>query len=371
MNTLHPKLTLLICVLTPFNLACADLVTLKDGQQRVGHIAGQLENALLLEVQPAPTLPAVQLRFPIANIASLKFEKNPATDELLRLAATSDSPTLQELWERFRPLLKNADSPSAAIGLRYGLLLLNTQTPNSREDALTLFSLLAVDAPTPSERDAALQGTLRALLSLGKAQTAQTQSIEILKKTPSAPLASEANLTLATLADSAFRKFLEQHPRWKEDPFSQPEYHTLHHAVLDFYLTAALLPEAPPELTQRALLGAIGVHRLCKDLPPAAEIARDIALFFPGTPASQSATAFLQSLPASIPNTDIPPVPVPRAVPTSSGERLQNAPKSENQNTIENAKKPDSAATPTAPTAPHHRKRSRSGAQQDAAGPLP
>jgi len=371
MNTLHPKLTLLICVLAPFNLACADLVTLKDGQQRVGHIAGQLENALLLEVQPAPTLPAVQLRFPIANIASLKFEKNPATDELLRLAATSDSPTLQELWERFRPLLKNADSPSAAIGLRYGLLLLNTQTLNSREEALTLFSLLAVDAPTPSERDAALQGTLRALLCLGKTQTAQTQAIEILKKTPSAPLASEANLTLATLADSAFRTFLEQHPRWQEDPFSQPEYHRLHHAVLDFYLTAALLPEAPPELAQRALLGAMGVHRMCNHLPPAAEIARDLTLFFPDTPASQIATAFLQSLPASLLNSDIPPVTFPRASSTSSSERTQKAPKSENQNTIQNAKTTDSTAAPDAPTSTHHRKRSRSGAQQDAAGPLP
>lgn len=371
MNTLHPKLTFLICILAPFNFACADLVTLKDGQQRVGHIAGQLENALLLEVQPAPTLPTVQLRLPIANIAALKFEKNSAADELLRLAATCDSSTLQELWERFKPLLKNADSPSAAIGLRYGLLLLNPQTNNSREDALTLFSLLAIDSPNSSERDAALQGTLRALLCLGKTQTAQNQAIEILKKTPSAPLASEANLTLATLADSAFRKFLEQHPRWQEDIFSQPEYHTLHHAVLDFYLTAALLPEAPPELAQRALLGAMGVHRLCKDAQPAAEIARDIALFFPGTHASQSATAFLQSLPASLPNTDIPPVPVPRGAPTSSGEHLQNAPKSENPNTIQNAKTPDSTATPDAPAAPHHRKRSRSRTQQDAAGPLP
>ena len=91
MSSLHPKLTILICVLAPFNLACADVVTLKDGQQRVGHIAGQLENVLLFEVQPAPTLPPVQLRFPLAHIASLKFEKNPAADELLRLAATGDS----------------------------------------------------------------------------------------------------------------------------------------------------------------------------------------------------------------------------------------------------------------------------------------
>lgn len=368
MNTKHQTLAILLAILTSFNEACADLVTLKDGQQRVGYIAGQIENALLLEVQPVPTLPSVQLRFPIAQVASLKFEKNPALTELLRLAEAGDSPTLPALWERFKPLLKNPDSPSAAIGLRYGLLLLNTQSPSSLDAALTLFSQLAADSPTPAERDAALQGTLRALLCLGRILPAHTQASEILKKPTSAPLASEANLTLATLADSDFRNFLEKNPRWQEDPFAQPEYHTLYHKALDLYLTAALLPDAPPELAQRALLGALGIHRLCKDLPSTAEIARDLIVFFPSTTASQTAAAVLQSLPTSLPNPDLPKMTPPRTSSKSPSEPIENAPKSENQNNTQNAKATDSTA---ASTTTHKRKRSRSGTQQDAAGPLP
>ncbi len=348
-------------------LACstptrADLVSMKDGRQHSGRITGQVEEAILLEIQPEPTLPPVLQRLPVSQVAALRFAPNSSLEEWLWNSSPPNQDAVAALWDRFAPLLKNEGSPAAKIGLRLGLFLLNTKVPSSQDAALALFTRISSDSPNPSDRAAAVQGKLRALLSLGKNQEAFAEANASLQNNPSPALAAEAQLTLASLAEAQFREFLEENPRWKDDPRVRPEHDALYHKLLDLYLPPALNQEVPSELAQRALWGALNLYRLCDEMPKAVEIARDILVFFPNGYVAQSASSFLQSLPPSA--LQVPPAA--NALRNSSAQKTA-ASANEDYANPEKTTDPAPAATP----APRARKRSRAGTHQNASGPLP
>jgi len=342
--------------------ARADLVTMKDGRQYSGLIAGQVDEAVLLETQPEPTLPAVLQRLPLSQVAALRFAPNSALEQWLWNPSAPNQEAVAALWDRFEPLLKNEGSPASKIGLRLGLSLLNTKVPASHDAALALFTRITSDSPNPSDRAAAFQGKLRALLSLGKKQEALAEANAALQNNPSPALKAEAQLTLASLAEAQFREFLEENPRWKEDPRVRPEHDALYHKLLDFYLPPSLNAEVPAELAQRALWGAFNIYRLCDELPKAVEIARDILVFFPNGYVAQSASTFLESLPPAA-------LEIPPAANTHPSSNAQKPTVSANED-YANSKKTTDAA-PAATPAPRARKRSRAGTQQNASGPLP
>ena len=294
------RATLLLSLAIPIQYAFSDIVTTKDGQQRSGKITGRTGDTLSLEVQAEPTLPSVVLKLPTQQIMALQFEPNPALDNFLRSATVTDIDALRTLWERFEGLLKISRTPAPKIGMRYALLLLSSDGFASKQAALNIFLKIASDTTNSSDRDAAHQGVLRALLALGNSENTRAKALEVLKGPCSAPLAAEANLTLGVIYETQYRVFLNENPRWLEDPDIRPERDGLRHKTLDFYLTAALLPEAPLELTQRALLGAFSVHKLSGELPKAAEIARDLHDFYPDSPVAKDADAFLQTLPPTL-----------------------------------------------------------------------
>ena len=346
---------LLSSALTGSPATRAVLVTMKDGRQHAGLIAGQVDEAVLLETQPEPTLPAVVQRLPVSQVVALRFAPNSPLEGWLWNSSPPNQDAVAALWDRFAPLLKNEGSPASKIGLRLGLFLLNTKVPSSQDAALALFTKISSDSPNPFDRAAAFQGKLRALLSLGKNQEAFAEANASLQNSPSPALSAEAQLTLASLAEAQFRAFLDDNPRWQDDPRVRPEHDALYHKLLDFYLPPALNPEVPAELAQRALWGALNIYRLCNELPKAVEIAKDILVFFPNGYVTQSASSFLESLP-----------PAANTPPSSNGHKPAV---SANEDYANSEKTTDAA--PAATPAPRARKRSRAGTHQNAPGPLP
>ena len=291
----------------------ADVVVLKNGERRVCRIAGVEKENLLLVSQPVADLPPFVLSFPREQTASIEFGPDPQRDKWLRESSILHLAELRSLWEKLAPLLSVASSPVGRIGLRFGLVLLEEGSPLSGAEALAVFSRVALEAADTHEHEAGLQGKLRAWTMLGKTSEAGAEAEALLKTDIGACLAAEARLVLAAANEGALIQLLEENPRWEEDDNVRPERNALYHKTLDLFLQAALLPGGSPELAMRGLWGTLGIHRRCGQLSLAAETARDLIAFFPGSAFALKATLFLESLPSEIREPD-PGWPAPASL---------------------------------------------------------
>jgi len=275
----------------------ADMVTLSGGERKTGRILGVEEDVLLLSTQPVPGLPAVELRLPKSRLTAIEFGEDSKRDEFLRNAAPPQLPEVKLLWERFAPLVSVQGSPSARIGLRYGLLLLEAKGAGVWEAPLALFQKIATGAPTPAEREAAAQGVLRSLLADSQWARAETEAGAICKTECGTPLLAEARLTIGMLQAARLVHFTEANPRWREDDFARPERDRMHEAALDGLLGAALLPGVPSDVAARALCRALDVYTLAGDRVRAREVAEDLAAFYAETLEAKAALNWLSKNP--------------------------------------------------------------------------
>ena len=275
-------------------LLLPDTVTLSDGSRKTGRVLGVEQDMLILSAQPVPGLPTVELRFPKTRITAIEFEENTQRDSFIHGARKPDLPEIALLWERFAPLLTAPGSPSARIGLRYGLLLLEAGAPGGLTDPLPLFEKIAA---SPAEREAAKQGVLRSLLSSKQWARAETEALSVARSACGTPLLAEARLAIGFVQSARLRELLQENPRWQEDDFVRPERNRLHDSALDGLLGAALLPGVPPEMAARGLLGALRVYEMDGNPPHARAVATDLASLHPTSNEAASARDWLNANP--------------------------------------------------------------------------
>jgi hypothetical protein len=116
---------------------------------------------------------------------------------------------------------------------------------------------------------------------------------------------------------AALRKLEQDHPKWSEDDSVRPERDALFHQTLDSALKPSLFHGALEQPASDGLWTAIEVLEFARQLPAAADTARDLLKLYPASPRARDATHFLQRhrLPLD-PN--LPPEEPPTPPPTTS-----------------------------------------------------
>jgi len=299
------KCLLLCLVLAAPVLPAQDVLFLKSGEKRSGRLSGLDAQQLRLQVPlpPPPGSPAsaqqvfASVTIPRKDVDYIEFAPDPAMEELLKSATISQVVEIGGLWNRAEPLLKVPRSSAARIANVLGSLLLQTGDPAKAARALELFKEVEVGAWSPSDKLAARQGRLRAMVATGNAKEAVDEAMELAAVTENPAVLIEAKYILATAADASLRRLLNDNPRWEEDPHVIPERHRLYNEALDFYLYPSLFAGSESEAAARGLWGAAGIYLLAGESQKALECARDISTLYPGTKFAGPAAEFIASLP--------------------------------------------------------------------------
>lgn len=278
----------------------ADVVILKSGERKPCTVTGGQSELILALIQPVAELPPVPIRIRKDQTASVEFGPVPDRETLINEATKAQIPQIRNLWNQFSPLLEVRGAPSARIGLRLGLLLLDPMDADSSSEALGLFSLIANRAALSRDREAAEQGRLRAYSAQGRPKEAVAAAEEILQRNAGGNLCAEARLTIAAALEAALSTHVEENPRWMDDDTAGRERTRLYHAALDYYLLPAVLPDITPDLAIRGLSGALRIHQQCSTPALAAEAAKDLIALYPGSAQANDAASFLATLPADI-----------------------------------------------------------------------
>jgi hypothetical protein len=290
----------LVLALWTSALWAADTVTLVNGESKTGRVLGMEQELLLLSTQPIPGLPEVDVRIPKGRVAAVAFGADEPRDTFLQNALQRDLPKLAELWKAFSPFLPVQGSPTARIGLRYALLLLEADSAAARIDTLPIFEKIAAVAPVRQEQEAAKQGILRTLLRTGQWTRAESEALSLAVTPCGAALLAEARLTAGLVQKYRLRTFTEENPRWKFDEFVRPQRERLYRCALDNLLGAALVFGAPAELAVRARLMAMEVYAHEGDPSRATALAEDIVSFHTDSTEAKAARELLHKHPPDV-----------------------------------------------------------------------
>lgn len=294
------KHLLSILLLSTVPLGAAEILTLKNGDQRTGDIVSVDDRTVRLRVAltsggAAQATATVSLNR--ADLASIRFAPDAALEDRLQRASPSDAPALERDWEKARLWLEMPESPAGRIALALGNAWLRSGKKADAQRALELVSQVEKSSWRSEDRTRAREARLRAMVASGRAADAVDEATKLAEETEDPEILIEANLIRAQASERQLRKFLQENPRWMEDELVIDERHRLHAQTLDLYLYPALFHGTDLGRAARGLWGAIEVHRLAGDWPNAVETARDLAMFYPSTPEAALANDFLASLP--------------------------------------------------------------------------
>ena len=279
-----------------------DVLLLKNGDRRAGEIISADATTVRLRVSlGGPALPGAgtamaTVGIPRADIDAIEFKADPNREDRLRSATPDRIPEVEADWKRLEPWIDFPRSQAGAIGCKLGELLLLTKDRAKAASALELFTQIEQKSWSDADKARAKQGRLRAMVATGRAAEAIDQAKLLASESEDPEILIEANYIMAQAAEKDLKAFLEENPRWEQDPHVIDTRHDLYNRVLELYLYPSLFHGSDDTRSARGLWGAVSVYRVSKQLPLAIETSRDITVLYPDTTEAKLSQEFLASL---------------------------------------------------------------------------
>lgn len=243
----------------------------------------------------APMFATVTL--PRKDVLHIEFAPDEVRDKRLREATPAQLAEVAQMWARFEPWLAIPKSPAGKIGLAYGDVLLATKDAGNARKALELFQKIEADSWDEEALVHAKRGRLRGMIATGKATEAIEEAKALAKTSEDPAVLIEANYIMAEASNAAFRKLIDDNPRWQQDLLITPERNRLYAETLNLYLYPYLFFGSEIEPAARGLAGALGIYQFTGETKLARSTAEDLVTLYPGTTYAADAQKLLDSLP--------------------------------------------------------------------------
>jgi hypothetical protein len=298
------RLALTFLFATALLASAQDVLLLKNGSRRAGEIIFADDSTIRLRVSLAsPSAPtsragsaAATIGIPRADVESIEFQADPERDDRLRSATPDRLYEVENEWKRTQPWISFPRSPAGSIGCKLGELMLLTKDPAKATASLELFELIEKQSWSDQDKARAKQGRLRAMVATGRAAEAIDQAKLLAAESEDPEILIEANFIMAQAAERDLKAFLEENPRWEQDPHVIDTRHELYNRVLELYFYPSLFHGSDDTRSARGLWGAVSVYRTSNQIPLAIETARDIIVLHPSTTEAKLSQEFLASL---------------------------------------------------------------------------
>lgn len=278
----------------PCVAAGQDTVHMTDGTKRDVKIIGVQGDSYLVSLpSPIPGQPAATTTMKRAVVSRIVFGPDPSLDAVAANVGPGSLGTARVRWQSLQPFLGTPESRAGEAGCLLGEILLQTENPAHREEALSIFTTVEKGAWKVADRQRATRGRLGVLIKAGKLEEAVQEAEQIERSAEEPELIIETKLLLAQARQEELKKLLAENPRWNEDPPVLAERDRLLNEGLDFALFPFLFHGTKHQQAAQGLWVAGELYTLCDEGDRAAETYRDIVEIYPDTPHAAEAKAAL------------------------------------------------------------------------------
>lgn len=327
MKTIVPSLTVVAGVAALAALQPAaptegewpDTLTLSRGKIVHCRICNVSPTSLTIDYpRPGPgTQPTLRRDVSWSDIQSAEFSMDAEFHRLVAATnAVKDTPRLAARWNTLAPLIGRPHHPAGDIGLALARLSLEHPETSARHRALAVCRALADADWNPVRRHHARLFTAKILAALGRTESSLEEARRLASEPDIVPeVAMPSHVLLAEADFAALRKLEEDNPRWADDDVVRPEREALFHRALDAALKPSLFHGAIEPPATQGMWTAVQLLELDRQVPAAADCARDLLNLYPTSPRAQDAKAFLQRHRQPV-DPDAPPTetPAPNAI---------------------------------------------------------
>lgn len=274
-----------------------DVIHYTDGTMRTNKIAGA-EGAMLriIIASPVPGQPGGSTLIPRGNISKIIFGPDPILDAVAAAPVPGSVASARARWQNLQPFLGTPESRAAEAGCLLGEILLQSDDPARREEALSIFNEVEKGAWKVEDRQRAARGRLGVMIKEGRLEEASREAEELVRTVGDADLIIDTRLLLARARAEELKKLLSDNPRWHEDPPVSAERQRLMNEGLDFALYPFLFHGTKHRQAAQGLWIANEIYTVCEDGDRARETLRDIVEIYPDTSfAAEAKTALAKS----------------------------------------------------------------------------
>lgn len=293
----------------------ADVITLFTGARVACRILETTPTQLRIEYAPPGGVGLLVREVPWADVRSVDF----AMDEEFRNLVEGKNPSpqmtrLQTRWAEVQPLLARPHHPAGSLGLSYAKACLAAGQPPLLSRALEVCDAVAATDWNAGRRAWALVVRAEVLLARKEAAQAVNDLDRLLKEKNLEPaVATHAWLLLGQTHIASLKALEEEHPRWQDDDVVLPERQRLFHEAVENFLRPSLFAGGLEGPAASGLWQAVAVLAHDRDIPAAADAARDLVQLYPSSPQAVEAQAWLtqQKLPLRPATEPVAPAPGP------------------------------------------------------------
>lgn len=276
-----PLLIFAVFLLNVSLAAAQDFVHLKTGESTACEIESVTDSAIVLRISVAGGAGSAKRTLPMDRVDYIEFAFEAGEEAVFRNLENISAEILETWWKFHAQHLHRPRSRTAAYGIALGNALIKESSEKGAERALSIFDLIIEKAWAESDKSAASQSRLRALIAMGELKTAVGEAEVLASRTDDPDLLLEVKYLLADADFEQLKALEEEHPKWIEDDEVRPERNEIYHRIIDQYLWPHLFHATRTEAAARGLLGVGRVYEFAGEVELARAAYEDLRALYP------------------------------------------------------------------------------------------
>lgn len=282
MKKIHSNVVLSIRVAASIVLAGdshADSVQLNSGKTVDCRVLRASPTTLFIHIGTEPAVEAANTELAITDIKRIELGKS-YFDSNGKLHPSLNQAALAVIWSELHPVITRPGNKVPLIGIHLCMMILESNEPSVATHALNILEFIKMNASDPSAKIQAADAKIYALERLRWYPQARSAAAEFEGEGNPLLLQLRANLTIGICGHEDMRLFLNENPRWQQDPRVHKEHQHIYERTLDAYVFTSLFGGGSEHLSGRALYQAALFHLLCNEKPEAERIYKSLSTRF-------------------------------------------------------------------------------------------
>lgn len=257
----------------------ADSVQFNSGKTVKCRILRASQTTLFIELQTSQEPRTVERELAIADLHKIMFSEG-YFDSNGKLDPALSFETVAEIWKGLHPVITRPGNTVALVGVNLCGMMLESKDASLADHALKILAFIKSNACDPAYQVAAANSEIHALERLRRYAQAKSAAIRFEGVGNPLPLQLRANLTIGICGHEEMRLFLEDNPRWEQDPRVHKERQSIYEHTLDSYVFTNLFGGENEQLSGRALYQEALFHLLCGERSEANRIYKELSTRF-------------------------------------------------------------------------------------------
>ncbi len=260
----------------------ADSLHFKSGKTCECRVLRANHSTIFVELQTSPASHSIESAFAMDDLQDITLDGIHA-DASGKPERTLSIETLAEIWGAMHPLIRLPGNNLALVGMNLSEMMVTSDDPALAAPALSILEFIKTNSCDHSYKVQAADAKMSSLEHLKLFPQAKEAAERFVGTGNLISLRLRANLTIGICGHEEMRLFLDDNPRWQQDPRVHGERQAIYERTLDSFSFTSLFGGETEQLSGRALYQEARFRLLCGERTEADRVYKQLSTRYPSS----------------------------------------------------------------------------------------